>query len=66
MCSAASFQYPMPPMPLIGIREFLRDGGNQMQRDGLHRRTAIAAVRGFAADDRAAAKTFPDRRPSAN
>ena len=44
----------------------LRDAGNQVQRDRLHGRAAIAAVRRLSRPRSAAAKMFPGPRPSAN
>jgi hypothetical protein len=55
MNSAASRQVVMPPMPEIGrprVSGCAGDLGHHVQRDGLHRRAAIAAMAALAVDHR--------------
>jgi hypothetical protein len=54
MNSAASRQVVMPPMPEIGRprSRIAGDLGHHVQRDRLHRRAAIAAMRALAVDHR--------------
>ena len=64
MNSAASRQVSMPPMPEIGMPWRLRvagDLGHHVQRDRLHRRAAIAAMRALAVDRRRRAPSGRDR-----
>ena len=47
MCSAASFQIPIPPIPTMGILIFLATLETRCESDRFHRWSAVAAMRGF-------------------